>query len=73
MEFEVVEVIPERDQVKIGYGDLVLTVKVMEGGARVHVVRPPFVFIRGDAFRVFISTVRQAWRERKMIDGQYYE
>lgn len=65
MEFKVVGVDVDRRTVRVRYGDVSITCKIVipaDIDTPLFVIKPKNVFIRREVFEEFLSTVRQSWQ-----------
>ena len=69
MNFVVTEVKPERREVRVEYGSISLTCRVLETNGLPYIQKPPYTFISSTDWHLFVDLVRNAWNERKEIEN----
>lgn len=69
MGFEVVEVLPATNEVKIRHGSLVMRCRVLVTNGRAFIQKPPYVYIDGDVWHYFIDLIREAWEGQRMMEN----
>lgn len=64
MKFEAVGVDVEQRIVKVKYGELFLTCKIIKTeDGQPYVIKPKNVFVNREAFQDFLTIIRQAWQK----------
>ena len=65
MEFVVTKVNPDTREVRVEYGSVSLTCRVLDTNGKPYIQKPPHTFIDPIDWPLFIDLVRSAWNERK--------
>lgn len=69
MNFVVTGIRPERREVRVKYGPISLTCRVLDTNGLPYVQKPPYIFIDYEDWKDFVNLVRTAWGEQANDKG----
>ena len=65
MDFLVTGVNNKRREIRVEYGSISLTCRVLETNGKPFIQKPPYTFIDPIDWPLFVGLVRSAWNERR--------
>ena len=70
MDFVVTAINPKKKEIRVEYGPISLTCRVLETNGLPFIQKPPYVFIQPEAWPSFVRLVRKSWYERRNDDNE---